>query len=102
MTDVRNEIFVGKLGKDPELKYTRTQKAICYLSIAVKDFGSEETNWKKVKVWEKQAELAKLYLKKGSDVFVQGRISRREFTGDDGIPKSYEEVNANLIGFSNM
>ncbi|MCT4641237.1 MAG: single-stranded DNA-binding protein [Bacteriovoracaceae bacterium] len=102
MEQIKEAFFVGKLGKNPELKYTKTQKAVCYLSVAVNDKKTNQTRWEKVKVWEKQAELANLYLKKGSDVFVQGRINKVSFVGTDGKTKSYNEVNASLIGFSNL
>jgi hypothetical protein len=51
-------------------------------------------------VWGKRAELASMYLKKGSEVFVHGRVERKEFTTSEGLQKSYEEVNASLIGLS--
>jgi single-stranded DNA-binding protein len=50
----------------------------------------------------KQAELASMYLKKGSEIFVQGQKQLKEFTTSEGHRKTYVEVNANLIGFSNL
>ncbi len=58
------ELFMGRLGVNPELKYTPSQKAICELSVAVMH-REGHTLWKKVVVWGRQAELCPLYLKKG-------------------------------------
>ena len=96
------EIFVGRLGRNPELKYTPKGKAVCYLSVAVNKNKVEKPEWKKVVVWEKQAEQCNLFLKKGSEIFVQGQSRRNEFTNNEGEKKSYEEVNARLVGFPNI
>ncbi len=84
------------------IRYTKTQKPVCYLSVAVNSQFKEQTDWNKVVVWGKQAELASQYLKKGSDVFVQGRKLLKEFRTKEGELKTYYEVNASLIGFSNL
>jgi len=102
MNHLNKQLFMGKLGKEPELRYTKTQKPVCYLSVAVNDEKEQKTIWNKVVVWGKQAELANQYLRKGSDVFVQGQRQLREFITSEGNKKSYEEINASLIGFSNL
>lgn len=102
MKEVVNHLFVGRLGKEPELRYTKQQKAICLLSVATINEIEEKTIWHKVAVWGKQAELCKVYLKKGAEVFVQGRNQVKEFTTSDGEVKRYEEINASLIGFPNL
>ena len=102
MNSDRRQLFMGRLGKNPELRYTKNQKPVCYLSVAVNDEKEQKTTWNKVVVWGKQAELASMYLKKGSEVFVQGQKQLKEFTTSEGLQKYYEEVNANLIGFSNL
>lgn len=94
--------FLGRLGKDPDLRYTPKREAVCYLSVAINNKEQEETVWKKVIVWGKQAELCNLYLKKGKEVFVQGQNNVREFTDKLGNLRSVEEVKARLIGFSNL
>ena len=68
----QNELLIGRLGRDPELKYTAKQEPICFLSIAINQQDAPAT-WKKIIVWGKQAELCKLYLTKGKSVFVQGQ-----------------------------
>jgi len=99
-----NETFLGRLGKEPELAYTPKQKAVCTLSVAVnhKVGEDENTEWVKVKVWERQAELCKVQLKKGSQIFVNGKREKKEFTNKDGKHVVYNEVNAQLVGFSNV
>ena len=96
------ETFMGRLGRDPELKYTPTGKAVCYLSVAVKSTEKDIPNWKRVIVWERQAEICSVQLKKGGEIFVQGRNERKEFTDKQGQKKGYEEVNARLVGFTNL
>ena len=96
------ELFLGRLGKDPELRYTRKQKPVCHLSVATTDHTKEKTVWHKAVVWGKQAELCNLYLSKGKEVFVQGRKLLKEFETSEGEKKGYEEIDASLIGFSNI
>lgn len=102
MNEKDKDIFLGRLGRDPELRYTKTQKPVCHLSVAVNPQNSGKPVWHKVVVWGKQAELAKQYLRKGSEVFVQGRKEVNSFRTKEGLMKSYEEVNASLVGFSNL
>jgi len=96
------QLFMGRLGKEPELRYTKTQKPVCYLSVAVTDEQAQKTNWNKVVIWGKQAELASQYLKKGSEVFVHGHKELKEFMTFEGHLKKYEEINASLVGFTNL
>ena len=96
------EVFVGRLGKNPELRYTPKQTAVCSISLAVDREGQEAADWKRVVVWGKQAEICSVQLKKGSELFVQGRIEVKSFKTKDGETKTFEEVNAKLVGFSNI
>ena len=96
------ELFIGRLGKEPDLRYTKAQKPVCYLSVASQDEDNSKTIWNRVVVWGKQAELCNLYLKKGKQVFVQGRRQVSEFMTTEGEKRRLEEVNASLIGFSNL
>ena len=95
-----NELFIGRLGVNPELKYTKTQKAVCHLSVAQKIKGQERPKWRKVIVWGKQAEQCNLYLKKGAEVVVQGQKVINEYKSKDGDLKQYEEVIARFVGVS--
>ena len=91
-----NDLFVGFLGKGPELKYTKDLIPVCDLSVGVK-VGSGETDWKKVTVWGKQAEDCNLYLKKGSHVFVQGRKRENEYKNPQNLIKRYDSWTADIL-----
>ena len=86
-------IFVGNLGKDPEMRYTPSGLAVTSFSVAVsRNYkGSDgaqkkETIWFRVSVWDKQAESCNTYLKKGNKVVVEGRLS----PGDNGSPRTFK------------
>ncbi len=96
------EIFMGRLGVKPELRYTPKREPVCSLSVAVNKEGEDKAEWKRVIVWGKQAELCSLYLKKGNEVFVQGRMQSRSFEDSEGNKRSILECNARLIGFPNI
>ena len=96
------ETFVGRLGRDPELRYTKKLEPVCHLSVAVKNEKADSPIWKKVIVWGKQAENCKLYLSKGISVFVQGPNKERKFKTKEGVEKAYQEVWAQLVGFTNI
>ena len=96
------EIFVGRLGKKPDLRYTKNLTPVCYLAVAVNSTITKIPEWKKVIVWGKQAELCPLYLKKGNEIFIQGETYIKKFSNKVGKQIEYEEVTAKLIGFSNI
>jgi single-strand DNA-binding protein len=81
---VNKVILVGRLGRDPETRYTGGGQAVANFSVATdetyKDRNGERqkrTEWHKIVVWGKQAEIAQQYLKKGSLIFIEGRIQSR-------------------------
>jgi single-strand DNA-binding protein len=59
------QLFMGRLGKNPDLRYTKNQKPVCYLSVAVNDEKEQKTIWNKVVVWENKQSLPVCILKKG-------------------------------------
>ena len=92
-------ILVGRLGRDPETRFTGSGQAVCNFSIATdesyKDKSGERqkrTEWHKIVVWGKQAEIAQQYLKKGSLIFVEGRIQSREWEDKEGQKKTALEI----------
>lgn len=96
-------MLIGRLGRDPELKYTPAQTAVCTFSIATdesykNDKGEKQkrTEWHRIVVWAKQAELAGKYLKKGALIFVEGRIQSREWEKDGEKHRSFEIVAHNF------
>jgi len=91
---VNKVILVGNLGRDPETRFTNSGSSVTNFSIATKesfaDKGGtrqERTDWHNIIVWGKQGEACAQYLKKGSSVYVEGRISYREYEVKDGSGK---------------
>jgi len=102
-----NRIFlIGNLTKDPELRFIPSGQAVCNIRIAVSENyktksgeAREDTMFIDVNVWAKQAEATAQYLKKGSPVFVEGRLRIREFEGRDGTKQRRTEVVASRVQF---
>jgi single-strand DNA-binding protein len=101
---VNKVILVGRLGRDPETRYTGAGQAVGNFSLATdetyKDRNGERqkrTEWHRITVWGKQAEIAQQYLKKGSLVYVEGRIQSREWQDKEGQKRtSYDIVATNF------
>lgn len=101
---VNKVILVGRLGKDPETRYTSGGQAVCNFSLATdetfKDKSGERqkrTEWHRIVVWAKQAEIAQQYLKKGAQIYLEGRIQSREWTDKENQKRtSYEIVATNF------
>lgn len=84
-------ILVGNLGRDPELRYTPQGLAVCDFSMATNERKKDKQGeyqdvptWFKVTLWRNQAENATKYLKKGSPVYIEGRLSQEEWQDRDG------------------
>jgi single-strand DNA-binding protein len=99
---VNKVILVGRLGRDPETRYTGGGQAVANFSLATdesyKDRNGERqkrTEWHKIVVWGKQAEIAQQYLKKGSLIFVEWRIQSREWQDKEGQKRTSFEIVAN-------
>ena len=99
---VNRVMLVGRLGRDPETRYTGSGQAVANFSVATdesyKDRNGERqkrTEWHKIVVWGKQAEIAQQYLKKGSLVFIEGRIQSREWQDKEGQKRTSFEIVAN-------
>lgn len=100
MASVNKCIFVGNLGKDPELKYTASGEAICNFSIACseswKDKATGEkkelTEWVRISFFGKIAEICGQYLKKGSQVYIEGSMRTRKWVDKDGQERYTTEI----------
>jgi len=99
---VNKAILVGRLGRDPETRYTGGGQAVANFSVATdetyKDKAGDRqkrTEWHKIVVWGKQAEIAQQYLKKGSLIFIEGRIQSREWQDKEGQKRTSFEIVAN-------
>ncbi len=88
--------LIGNVGRDPELKdFGQNKVAEFSLAVSGKTTGKnagEWTNWYRVSCWGKQAEIAMQYVKKGTPIFVEGRLQLREYTKADGTPGFSLEV----------
>ena len=100
MASVNKVILVGNLGRDPETRFAPSGSAICNITLATsrnwKDKSSgekrEETEWHRVVFYDKLAEIAGEYLKKGRPVYVEGRLKTRKWTDKDGAEKYTTEI----------
>jgi single-strand DNA-binding protein len=96
---VNKAILVGRLGRDPETRFTAGGQAVANFSVATdetyKDRNGERqkrTEWHKIVVWGKQAEIAQKYLKKGSLIFIEGRIQSRDWQDKEGQKRTSFEI----------
>ena len=102
MASVNKVIIVGNLGKDPETRYTASGEAMCNITVATteswKDKASGEkkelTEWHRISFFGKLAEIAGQYLKKGSQVYVEGSIRTRKWTDKEGQERYTTEIRA--------
>jgi single-strand DNA-binding protein len=99
---VNKAILVGRLGKDPETRYTSGGQAVCNFSMATdetyKDRSGERqkrTEWHRIVVWGKQAEIAQKYLHKGSLIYLEGSIRSSQWNDKEGQKRTSFEIVAN-------
>lgn len=99
---INKAILVGNLGNDPDTRYTQAGMAVTKVSLATtsvrKDRDGnavEETQWHRVTFFGKLGEIAGEYLRKGSQVYVEGEIRYNKHTGDDGVERYYTDIIAN-------
>jgi single-strand DNA-binding protein len=103
MASVNKVILIGNLGRDPEVRYAPSGSAIANITLATtrswKDKNSgdkvDETEWHRVVFYDRLAEIAGEYLKKGKQVYIEGRLKTRKWTDKDGVEKYTTEVIAN-------
>ena len=96
---INKVILVGNLGNDPETKYTQGGMAVTKVSLATTSVrkdrdgnNQEKTEWHRVTFFGKLGEIAGEYLRKGSQVYVEGRITYSELTGDDGQKRYFTDI----------
>ena len=104
MASVNKVIILGNLGRDPETRYTTGGDAVTNLNIATseqwKDKSGEKqerTEWHRVVLFGRQAEIAGEYLKKGRSVYIEGRLQTRKYTDKDGVEKYSTEIVADRM-----
>jgi single-strand DNA-binding protein len=105
MASVNKVIIVGNLGRDPETRYMPSGDAVTNITVATtdryKDKQSgemkEATEWHRISFFGKLAEIAGQYLKKGSQVYVEGSLRTRKYTDKDGVEKFATEIRADTM-----
>lgn len=102
---VNKAILLGNLGKDPEIRYTADNKPVASVTLATstswidKKTGEkvEKTTWHRIVFFNRMAEIAEKYLKKGSKVYIEGEINNREYEDDAGIKRYVSEIVVNTL-----
>jgi single-strand DNA-binding protein len=104
MASVNNCIFIGNLGRDPEVRYMPNGDAVANYSIACTDSfkdkagtKQERTEWVRIVQYGKGAEVAGQYLKKGAAVYIQGRMQTRKWTNKEGVDQYTTEIIADRM-----
>jgi len=100
MASLNRVALIGNLGRDPEVRYTPSGSAICNVTLATtrswknKESGDkqEETEWHRIVFYDRLAEIAGEYLKKGKQVYIEGRLKTRKWTDKEGVEKYTTEV----------
>ena len=93
-------ILIGRLGRDPEVRHMPNGEPVCNFSMATSETWNdrqsgqrqERTEWHNITMYRRLAEIAGQYLKKGSQVYIEGRIQSRKYTGKDGIERTAYEI----------
>jgi len=105
MASINKVILIGNLGRDPEVRYAPSGSAICNITLATsrnwknKDTGErqEDTEWHRVVFFDRLAEIAGEYLKKGRPVYVEGHLKTRKWTDKEGVEKYTTEIIADQM-----
>jgi len=98
-----NKVFlIGRLTKDPEVRYLNNGEALCNFGLATSEKGTTRTaqrverpEWHNITMYRRLAEIAGQYLRKGSQVYLEGRIQSRKYQGKDGIERTAYDIIAN-------
>lgn len=97
-------ILIGRLGREPELRYMANGEAVCNFSVATSESWKdksgqrqEATEWHNVTMYRKLAEIAGQYLKQGSQVYIEGKIKSRKYTDKNGVERTAYDIIANEL-----
>lgn len=106
MANVNKVILIGRLGQNPELKTTPAGKSVANFSLATNESWQdkagakqERTEWHRIVVWDKTAELCNQYLSKGREAYIEGRLQTRQWDDKDGKKHYTTEVVADRVQF---
>ena len=106
MANLNKVTLIGRLGQDPEIRYTQSGSAVANATIATNDYWTdkqgekqERTEWHSIVLWGKLADLARSYLKKGSQVYIEGRLQTRDWEDQQGQKHFKTEVVVTTMQF---
>lgn len=106
MGSLNKVMLIGRLGKDPEVRYTANGSAVANFSVATSEYWTdkqgqkqEKTEWHNIVCWNKLADLAQNYLKKGKLVYLEGRLQTTSWDDQSGQKRYKTEINADIIQF---
>jgi single-strand DNA-binding protein len=106
MSGINKVILVGRLGNDPEIRYTQQGVAVTNFNVATSETWvdkaaqkQERTEWHRIVVWGKMAETCSQYLAKGRQVYVEGRLQTRQWEDKEGSKRYTTEVVASTVQF---
>ena len=106
MANLNKVTLIGRLGQDPEIRYTQSGSAVANATIATNDYWTdkqggkqERTEWHSLVLWGKLADLAQSYLKKGSQVYIEGRLQTRDWEDQQGQKHYKTEVVVTTMQF---
>ena len=105
MASVNKVIILGNLGRDPETRYMPSGDAMTTIAVATTDSWKdkttgekkEQTEWHRITFFGKLAEIASQYLKKGSQVYIEGSLRTRKYTDKDGVEKYATDIKADVM-----
>ena len=106
MASLNNVMLIGNLGKDPEIRYTQSGSSVANFSVATTDRFTdrqgqrqERTEWHDIVAFDRNADLAQSYLKKGKSVYIEGRLQTRSWEDQQGKKRYRTEVVVNFMQF---
>ena len=106
MSSLNKVLLIGRLGKDPEIRYTQSGQSVATFSLATSDNWTDQTGnkqdrteWHNIVAWSKLADLSQRFLAKGRQVYIEGRIQSREWTDQSGGKRRTTEIIASNIVF---
>ena len=101
MASVNKVILIGNLGRDPEVRYTQGGSPVANFTLATNEVWTdkagqrqEKTEWHRVVVWGKQAEIVREHFHKGKQIYVEGSLQTREWNDKEGVKRQTTEVKA--------
>ncbi len=104
MAGVNKVILIGNLGADPEVRHLENGSVVANFNIATSETFTnksgervDQTEWHRIELWDRLAQIAEQYLKKGNQVYIEGRLRTENWTDKDGQPRSRVSIRGNSM-----